>query len=254
MRVNYHTHTPRCGHAQGTDAEYIENAIAGGMEVLGFSEHCTYLMHPGVTEKPHLTREMLPEYVTQIRSTAEQYQNNITVHLGMEAEYYPTTHRELCALLRDQGIEYLLLGQHFLDSPAHQRTRNEIYDPAILEHYSDQVIEGMQTGTFSYVCHPDCILFLGERKVLKEQLRRICREAKSCNLPLEINMNGIYKNQHYPCRELFELLAEEGNTVILGADAHQPERFLDHTAEDKAMELIRQYDLPLVETIPFQPF
>lgn len=254
MRVNYHTHTPRCGHARGTDAEYIESAIANGIEVLGFSEHCTYLMHPDATTKPHLTQQMLSGYVNEIREVAQQYKSNITVHVGMEAEYYPSTHRELCARLRDVGVEYLLLGQHFLDSPAHQRTRNEIYDPAILEHYCDQVIDGVQTGTFSYVCHPDCILFLGDRKLLKEQLRRICREAKNCGLPLEINLNGIRRSQHYPSLELFELAAEEGNAVILGEDAHFPERFADRTAEQKALELIRQYNLSLVETIPFQAF
>ena len=254
MRVNYHTHTPRCGHAKGTDREYIESAIAGGIEVLGFSEHCTYLMYPEATEKPHLTQQMLPGYVNEIRETAQAYKNEITVHVGAEVEYYPATHRERCARLRDAGVEYLLLGQHFLDSPVHQRTRNAIYDPAILEHYCDQVIEGMQTGNFSYVCHPDCILFLGDRKLLKEQLRRICVEAKSCGLPLEINLNGIFKNQHYPCRELFELAAEEGNTVILGADAHTPDRFTNHDAEKKALELIKQYALSLVETVPFQPF
>ena len=155
-------------------------------------------------------------------------------------------------MLRDQGIEYILLGQHFLDSPTAQRTRNEIYDPKILEHYCDQVIEGMQTGTFSYVAHPDCILFLGDRGLLKEQLRRICVEARSCDLPLEINLLGVHKNKHYPCREFFELLAETGNTVILGADAHHPARVLNFDAEKKAMELVQTYGLSLVDTVPFR--
>lgn len=254
MRVNYHTHTPRCGHARGTDEEYIESAIAGGIEILGFAEHCTYLMHPEATVKQHLTRKDLPHYVQDIRKAADKYQKDITVHVGIEAEYFPDTFRDLSALLRDNGIAYLLLGQHFLDSPMGQRTRNEIWDVSILEHYCDQVIEGMQTGAFTYVCHPDCILFLGDRKILKEQLRRICKEAKSCRLPLEINLNGIHKNQHYPCREFFELAAEEGNTVIFGADAHQPERFLDHRAEEKALELVKEYGLHRIETVDFRKF
>lgn len=249
MRVNYHTHTYRCGHARGTEEEYVKSAIEGGVEILGFAEHCTYLLHPQATAKPCLTKAMLPEYTKAVLNAKEKYKQDIQVHLGIEAEYFPNTFGELRALLRDNGIEYLLLGQHFLDSPSHQRTRNEIWDPAILEHYCDQVIEGMQTGAFTYVCHPDCILFLGDRKILKEQLRRICKEAKSCNMPLEINLLGIHKQKHYPCKEFFELLAEEGNTVIFGADAHQPERFLNFEAEKKAMELVNQYGLSLVETV-----
>jgi len=254
MRVNYHTHTVRCGHGKGTEEEYVKAAIEGGVEILGFSEHCTYLMHPGTTEKPHLDREALIQYAGNVKELKEKYKKDIELHLGIEAEYYPETHKELCSVLRDQGVEYLLLGQHFLDSPTGQRTRNEIYDPKILEHYCDQIIQGMQTGTFSYVAHPDCILFLGDRKLLKAQLHRICLEAKSCNLPLEINLLGIHKNKHYPCKELFELLAEEGNTVIFGADAHQPERFLNYDAETKAMALVKEYGLNRIETIAFQSF
>lgn len=253
MRVNYHTHTYRCGHARGTEEEYVKSAIAGGVEILGFAEHCTYLLHPEATTKPCLTKEMLPEYTKAVLDVKEAYKQDIQVHLGIEAEYFPDTFGELRSLLRDNGVEYLLLGQHFLDSPACQRTRNEIWDPAILEHYCDQVIEGMQTGAFTYVCHPDCILFLGDRKILKEQLRRICKEAKSCQMPLEINLLGIHKQKHYPCKEFFELLAEEGNTVIFGADAHQPERFLNYEAEKKGLELVNRYGLHLIETVELRP-
>lgn len=254
MRVNYHTHTSRCGHAKGTEEEYVAAAIEGGMEILGISEHCTHLMHPDSTSKPCLRREDLPQYAQAVRAAAKRHAGQIEVHLGIEAEYFPATFGELRSILRDQGVEYLLLGQHFLDSPLGQRTRNEIYDVKILEHYCDQVIEGMQTGAFTYVAHPDCILFLGDRKVLKEQLRRICREAKSCDMPLEINLLGIHKDKHYPCKEFLELLAEEGNTVIFGADAHQPERFTNHEAEKKALALVKSYDLKLIETVPFRSF
>lgn len=253
MRVNYHTHTYRCGHACGTEEEYVKSAIAGGMEILGFAEHCTYLLHPDAATKPCMTKETLPAYAKAVLDAKEAYKQDIQVHLGIEAEYYPDTFKELRLLLRDHGVEYLLLGQHFLDSPTGQRTRNSIWDAAILEHYCDQVIEGMQTGAFTYVCHPDCILFLGDRKILKEQLRRICKEAKSCQMPLEINLLGVHKQKHYPCKEFFELLAEEGNTVIFGADAHQPERFLNYEAENKAMEFVNQYGLTLTESVDLRP-
>ena len=39
MICNYHTHTFRCHHAVGTEREYIERAIAGGIKKMGFSEH-----------------------------------------------------------------------------------------------------------------------------------------------------------------------------------------------------------------------
>ncbi len=36
---NYHTHTSRCGHAGGSDEEYVQAAIKAGYQILGFSDH-----------------------------------------------------------------------------------------------------------------------------------------------------------------------------------------------------------------------
>ena len=38
-KVNYHTHTARCMHAEGADRDYVESALAGGFTTLGFSDH-----------------------------------------------------------------------------------------------------------------------------------------------------------------------------------------------------------------------
>ena len=43
---NYHCHTKRCGHASGTDEEYVEAAIKAGYKVLGFSDHGPYSLYP----------------------------------------------------------------------------------------------------------------------------------------------------------------------------------------------------------------
>ena len=42
MIANYHTHTWRCRHADGTEREYVERAIEGGLKILGFSDHSPY--------------------------------------------------------------------------------------------------------------------------------------------------------------------------------------------------------------------
>ena len=47
MQVNLHTHTTRSHHASGTEREYIENAIAGGLTRFGFSDHAPYVFRDG---------------------------------------------------------------------------------------------------------------------------------------------------------------------------------------------------------------
>ena len=39
LKYCYHTHTSRCGHANGEDEEYVVNAIKAGIKRLGFSDH-----------------------------------------------------------------------------------------------------------------------------------------------------------------------------------------------------------------------
>ena len=39
LGYTYHSHTFRCGHAVGTDEEYVKKAIEGHYEILGFSDH-----------------------------------------------------------------------------------------------------------------------------------------------------------------------------------------------------------------------
>ena len=36
---NYHTHTFRCGHAYGTDEEFVLEAINQGFRFIGFADH-----------------------------------------------------------------------------------------------------------------------------------------------------------------------------------------------------------------------
>ena len=42
IKNNWHTHTYRCGHARGTDEEYVLSAIKAGIKKLGFSDHAPY--------------------------------------------------------------------------------------------------------------------------------------------------------------------------------------------------------------------
>ena len=45
LKSNWHTHTYRCGHAIGTEEEYVLAAIKAGVKRLGFSDHCPF---PGI--------------------------------------------------------------------------------------------------------------------------------------------------------------------------------------------------------------
>ena len=58
--VDYHMHTPLCGHAVGEPLEYAEAAIEMGLEEIGFADHAPFVHYedPGIT----MNIKQLPEY------------------------------------------------------------------------------------------------------------------------------------------------------------------------------------------------
>ena len=66
MTENYHTHTARCRHAAGTEEEYVLQAIAGGLKVLGFSDHTPFLFPNGYCSRIRMYPEELEGYVSTV--------------------------------------------------------------------------------------------------------------------------------------------------------------------------------------------
>ena len=115
--------------------------------------------------------------------------------------------------------------------------------------YVHQTMEAMNTGLFTYFAHPDLLQFHGDPKIYLRYMRQICREAKSCGIPVEINLLGYRENKWYPNELFYQAAAEEDCPVIIGCDAHAPEVFADTETEAFAREKIRQYGLTLLDTV-----
>lgn len=254
MIANYHTHTHRCNHAIGREEEYVQEALKAGMKTLGWADHTPYLFPGGYYSHFRMRPVQLAGYVKTIESLREQYRGKIDMHLGLETEYYPKHFADLMDFLRDHPIEYLILGQHFIgneyDAP-YSGHRTE--DRDVVRQYCRQSMEAMNTGLFTYFAHPDLIHFKGDWKFYQETLRPMCAEAKSCGMPLEINLLGLGEGRHYPNRFFWEIAAEEGCEVILGCDAHSPQMLNQPKIEELALSLAKEYDLKVLETVALRP-
>lgn len=250
MIANYHTHTWRCNHAHGSERQYVENALKAGLKILGFADHTPYIFLDGYYSRFRMKLNQLPEYVDTVLSLREEFAGQIEIPLGLETEFYPRHLPELLPILQDHGLEYLILGQHFVgneyDAP-YNGVGSE--DEALLRQYVRQTCDAMNTGLFTYFAHPDLINFLGSEKLFRHYMRDICIEAKSCGVPLEYNLLGLAGGRHYPNPVFWEIVAEEGCEVILGRDAHRPEELLDQKTETKALEALSYLGITPVETV-----
>lgn len=253
MIANYHTHTARCRHALGTDEEYVQSALKRGLRILGFSDHAPYVFEGTYYSNYRMYMHQLMDYVLSVEGLKKKYAGQIQIHLGLELEYYPKYLPEVLERLRDTPIEYVLLGQHFLGNEMDEPYSGApTEDVSILKRYCDQVIEALNTGLFTYLAHPDLINFTGDRKIFREQMRRVCREAKGLGLPVEMNLYGLNLNRNYPGHDFFAVAAEEGCQVILGCDAHHPVQLEDKLLEQRALEFLKPYDLELISTVPLR--
>ena len=245
---NYHTHTYRCGHAIGKDEEYVKAAIKVGIKSFGFSDH---VFLPGVHEEGiRADYEELDEYINSINALKEKYKDKIEIYVGFEAEHFPEFIDYYKDLLDSKKIDYLILGHHsyLVDN----KVTDYFYKgcpKSNLYRYTEDIIEGMRSGLYKYVCHPD--LFMDYYPEFDEDMRvcsiKIIEEAERLNLPLEVNLGGIGEpfwdmEHNYSCRGFFELTKNYNVKIILGLDSHNPKEINEANIE-KAMNFIMTLSL-----------
>lgn len=255
MIANYHTHTSRCGHAWGEDREYAEKGAEAGLKTLGFSDHTPYdFFDSAPRNRPmRMKPEELPEYAASVRALAGEYRDRMEILLGVEAEYYPKYFPRLLELLRENGVQYMLLAQHSLGNEIGEPYCGRAFaEPALLERYVAQCVEALDTGLFTCFAHPDLIFFTGSRRLYTREMRKLCRAAVRTGTPLEINLLGLREARNYPDPLFWRLAAEEGCSAVLGADAHRPEDLLNAAWEEKARRMAKELGLPLLETLPLR--
>ena len=248
MKYNYHTHTALSGHATGSMREYVESAIASGITRMGFSDHPPFLRHPNTFWRcpPHLVEG----YVEEARALREEYKDRIDISIGFEMEYYPECFDEMLSYVRRLGAEYLLLGEHYISAKEdfyvlhHDANAQE---EEMLKRYVFCLTEGMRSGVFSYLAHPDLFAFSGDPDIYRREMRKICRVSRETGVPLEINFLGIRQGRSYPNPLFWELAGEEGASVLFGFDAHDARAAGDVATLPHAMRLVEKYRLNLIE-------
>ncbi len=253
MIANYHTHTWRCNHANGTEEEYVQAAIERGLKTLGFADHSPYCFAGDYYSTFRIPRDLLPDYVATVLALRQKYQDQIDIRLGVEMEYYPSYFQDTVRLLRDHGVEYAIIGQHFLgDEMGEQSSSTPTEDEERLKRYCHQVMEAMNTGVYTYLAHPDMFRFVGDDAAYQRQIRPLCREANACGIPLEINLLGVVENRHYPNPAFWRIAAEEGCKAILGCDAHKAAALLDTESEQRALDMAKQLGIEVVKDVPLR--
>ncbi len=246
LDYNYHTHTYRCGHATGTEEEYIKRAISCGVKFMGFADHVPLKFSNGYESGFRVPMAKASEYVSTISALREKYKDKIDIKIGFEMEYYPDLFEKMLKDVISFGAEYLILGVHFADAEypdAVPHSAEPSDSEEKLKTYVNRAVEGMKTGVFTYLAHPDMLNFTGDSSVYREEMRKICVASRESGIPLEINCLGIRDNRHYPNMTFWEIAGEEQCPVTFGFDAHDVLNAYDAESVPKAKEMVKKYNL-----------
>lgn len=255
MLTNFHTHTYRCQHATGTEEDYVKEAIQQGIEILGFSDHGPF---PDKDFGLRMKYDELKEYVSEIERLQLKYKNNIKLLKGLEIEYHPQYIEYYKDLLNNQGIDYLVLGEHQYTT-SDRKLHNIFFASSTKDYieYSQAVCEAMRTKLFSFVAHPD-IMFIND-KLWDTNCETACNLIIDCaektDTPLEFNANGLRRNKQpyidgfrypYPYDIFWEKVKNRKIRVIVNSDNHTPQQVNDDSVKS-ARETVKNMNLNVVD-------
>lgn len=259
MKANYHTHTARCRHAEGEDEAYVRAALESGFDTLGFSDHAPWPFGGGFVSGIRMTCGDLPDYLASLRALRKKYAGRLTIRVGLEAEYFPRYHDHMLRM-RDMGVHYYILGQHYADSEEDNPYIGlECRTDAGVMRYAEAVVRGIRTGLFRYVAHPD--LFMRPRlrfgRADMAAADMICQAAKEAGMPIEYNLLGLAAqlsgtNRGYPHPDFWRCVRKWDNNVILGVDAHHPEHLRDAALWERGRKNVLNMGYRLVDHLEME--
>ena len=258
--ANYHSHTPRCLHATGTEEEYVRQAIRTGYEILGFADHTPWPYKSDFVANMRMRLSELDGYVQTVRALKDAYADRIRIHLGLECEAFPEFYPWLREIREEKGIEYFILGNHYDTNDERNGTYfGRCTSAHQVRRYVEATVAGMESGLFVYLAHPDLFLMSYPRfdDEAKRASRELCEAALRLDMPLEYNMLG--RSRHisdrlrggvgYTTREFWEIAAETGNRAIIGVDAHSPKQLDCANGFRDARKLLQGMGIRVMETL-----
>ncbi len=236
-RISLHTHTRRCKHATGMPLDYCAEAVHQGLSSVGFSDHAPF--PDGRYDETRMDFSELDAYCGDVEAARSAYAPALEVWKGFEVDYFPAVGKAFYeeVFLGRCGCDYLIAGTHFLEPfkpDLDQWDDSNVFGAEAVRRHVESHVHAMESGLFAYLAHPDT--FARCCPGWTPEIRAVCAElvdaSISLGVPLELNAYGLRKpamqmpgglRAQYPWRPFWELVAEKGAPVVVGADAHRPE-------------------------------
>jgi histidinol-phosphatase (PHP family) len=174
-----------------------------------------------------------PEYLALVARTQKIWAGQVDVRLGLESDYVPGMESWLETLHRQAPFDYILgsVHPHLPDYKQRYFTGDSV---AFQRTYFEHLALAAETGLFDALAHPDLVKIVQPAAWQPERLRDpICRtldRIQATGIVMELNTYGLHKTpaEMHPGPLMLQEMQQRGIPVVIGSDAHQPERVADN--------------------------
>lgn len=246
MRSNYHTHTRWCRHGEGEIEDYIQEAIRKELDILAITEHVPYRDD---FDPRRMQWGEFPVFNEELDRMIEKYKGRIRILKGFECEYNPAVMEDYRMFREEYGYDIMILGQHL----SKDRKTDNFAAKGEREFavYVDEVIEGLSTGFFTFLAHPDVAMcrYHGSMEFALGQMGRIFSCCERMGIPVEINANGLRGRRGYPDREVLAFSRKYRLKYLINSDAHYVEDLYDEEGIGMAKQWARELGIEVSGTL-----
>jgi histidinol-phosphatase (PHP family) len=222
-----HSHTPLCKHAKGLPIEYGLAALRAGLA--GITITCHNPMPDGFSAAVRMEMDQWEEYQRIVAEATDHWRGRVDVRLGLEADYFPGYEGWLEKQIASAPLSYVLGSVH--PQIPEYRSKFAFEDPVDNQrNYFRLLADAAETGLFDCLSHPD--LIKNETAAdwdpgritdaIADSLDRIAAVGTA----MELNTSGRLKRiaEMNPHPEMLRMMRQRDIPVVIGADAHVPQR------------------------------
>lgn len=222
-----HMHTPLCKHASGEPEDYAEVAQQWGLQ--GIVVTCHNPTNDGWSPSVRMSVAEFDDYVAMVERAQKAWVGRVDVRLGIESDYVPGMEKWLEKLHNMAPFHHVLGSVH----PQLEDYRERYFDgnlKAFQQTYFDHLAQAAETGLFDTIAHPDLVKntepSAWDPDRAMDFIRPCLDRIAAAGTAMELNTSGLNKvfPEMNPGRAILAEMHRRNIPVVIGADAHQPQR------------------------------
>ena len=220
-----HCHTPLCRHSVGEPQAYARAALERNLAGINITCH-----GPTPREWGHCMKSFeWPEYLRICQHARDEYAGRIEVKTGIECDFLPSLARYWRDFLSRNELSHVLGSVHpQVDEYRRQYWNGDAFD--YQKKYFELLVQSAETGLFDTLSHPDLVKNTvaddWDLERIFPHIEKSLDRIAATGVCMELNTSGRNKkiSEMNPAPAILRAMNARGIRIVLGADAHVPER------------------------------